>query len=365
MYITHVYNLCFMLEWSLHIAAFGLVGFFCGSGSTSWAILDTVVVIFAAVETLSYVLLLETGNQSFSNIRFLRMIRTAKVLRAFRALKLVRFLVTLQTLLFSILVTLKALVWAAFLMVITIWVFAVALTECSMESEGWETDGPVRYHWGSLAGSMATLFQTIANGISWRDASEIMFEQSIVGGWMYYFYIVFTYFVMLNLVTGVFCNSAIEAAKKNPAIAAYHLMQTRKAYLDNCRKLFSVIRHEESDRITLEDLEELFTNDMAHAHFQALGVDFIDAGTLFGLLDADDDGSISIEEFAEGCEALRGGARGVDVATLLRETRMNSDVFFNELQQIKRAVGIVGYEDPEPPSLGRVRSAMLDIDLAS
>merc|ERR1712224_1013295 len=77
-------------------------------------------------------------------------------------------------------------------------------------------DDPGVVYWASLPASMFTLFKAISNGVGWHD---VLVPLSRVG-WgleaLFSSYIVFAYFAVLNVVTGTFCSSAIEAAQRDP-----------------------------------------------------------------------------------------------------------------------------------------------------
>merc|ERR1719401_1533715 len=53
------------------------------------------------------------------------------------------------------------------------------------------------------------------------------------------------------------------------------------------------------------------------AYFQALELDVSQANVLFDLLDTDRDGLVSIEEFVDGANRLKGYARNLDVNMLI------------------------------------------------
>mmetsp|Transcript_35304 Transcript_35304/g.82374 ORF Transcript_35304/g.82374 Transcript_35304/m.82374 type:complete len:103 (+) Transcript_35304:94-402(+) len=54
------------------------------------------------------------------------------------------------------------------------------------------------------------------------------------------------------------------------------------------------------------------------AFFRTLGFDVYDKQRFMELLDVDDSGEVSYEEFLEGCMRYRGVAQGVDVHTVIR-----------------------------------------------
>merc|ERR1719329_1584440 len=71
----------------------------------------------------------------------------------------------------------------------------------------------------------------------------------------------------------------------------------------------------------MEGFERILNDERMQAYFRVLDLNITDAKDLFRILDADKDGTIDIEEFTTGCQKLRGGAKNIDVATLMQENR--------------------------------------------
>merc|ERR1711953_507794 len=168
---------------------------------------------------------------------------------------------------------------------------------------------------------MLTLLQAISGGVSWNDPCVALEEGGIYMPWFLVIYICFTYFAVLNVVTGVFCSSAIETAQSNPEIIAHSLIDGRYQYIENLRKLFASIDADHSGTINITEFEKLVSDEMTRAYFKALELDTSDAWTLFKLIDAGGGGKIDIDEFIGGCEALRGGAKMLDLASLRSDVR--------------------------------------------
>ena len=103
---------------------------------------------------------------------------------------------------------LKALVWALLLLVLIIYVFGIAMTQACLDfridNPGHpESTGVLRDYWGDLGASMYTLFKCIAGGLSWDVVIHEM-HNTVGFAWVavFTFYIAFTYFAVLNVVTG-------------------------------------------------------------------------------------------------------------------------------------------------------------------
>merc|ERR1712217_208053 len=126
---------------------------------------------------------------------------------------------------------------------------------------------------------------------------------------------------IMNVVTGVFCQSAIEAAQSDRELATANLINSQDVMHDKLAELFKDIDIDESGFITMDEVERTLQKRHAQAYLRCLGIDTSDAWTFVKLLDADDSGTIDFEEFINGCMDLRGDAKAVHIATLAYDQR--------------------------------------------
>eukprot|EP00434_Breviolum_minutum_P017144 symbB.v1.2.015132.t1/scaffold1108.1/size137334/3 len=178
-------------------------------------------------------------------------------------------------------------------------------------------------YFGSLFESMLSLFMAIAGGVSWEEVIRPLQEISIIWVLAFLFYMAFTYFAVLNVVTGVFCQSAIESAQNDHAMVVQALMDNKAAHITKLRGLFHQMNGEDSDRgvITLGMFEEKIKTPAVREYFEALGLDIWDAWSFFKLLDNGGDGSVDLEDFFDGCLRFRGAARAMDVGRIMQDQR--------------------------------------------
>jgi len=271
-----------------------------------------------------------------SNVRIIRAMRITRLIRTLRIPRLIRFIGALRTFVYSILCTLHSLVWAIFLLMIIIYIFAVSFTQAANDYLLENDDGTsqincpylectasqLEVYWGSLFSSMFTLYKTISGGISWHDVVTPLGEIHPFYAGMFTAFITFTYFAVLNVVTGVFCQSAIDSAQRDPDMMVQSLLSTKKMYTEKITQLFQKIDGENVGEITLMDLQTCLKDDQALAYFEALDIDASNAWTLFKHIDLDKSNAVELNEFIEGCLKLKGTAKCIDVASLIEDHRV-------------------------------------------
>uniref|UniRef100_A0A7S0FZ66 EF-hand domain-containing protein n=1 Tax=Pyrodinium bahamense TaxID=73915 RepID=A0A7S0FZ66_9DINO len=203
------------------------------------------------------------------------------------------------------------------------YVFAIIFTQSAVDymADTEEWDPALDGFWGGLEASMLTLFKSISGGLSWHEALLPLADISRVLVWLFCVYIFLTCFAVLNVMTGVFCNSAIENAANDPEVLVQSLVESKKEYMQKVENLFKDLDTKDPGSITLAELETCLSDETLNACFAALGIDTDDAWQLFKLLDTNKAHVVDIEEFVWGCTRLRGSATAVDMNALLHDSR--------------------------------------------
>lgn len=342
--IGHAYTTIFAVELGLKLFAFGS-DFFCHLPTKElvWNYLDLIIVVSSLVEVsldiVSLVLQSNSDSQGtdgmdMGNLRIIRIIRLSRLMRLFRIGRIVRFVRALRTLVFSIVSTLKSVFWSMLLMVIIIYVFAILFTQCVNDYKVSVTYGGAEelddiwaekldYHWGTLIDSMLSLYMSISGGVSWWDVSRPLKEVGSVWLCIFLVYISFVYFAVLNVVTGVFCQSAIECTQHDQDAMIQSFLANKNLYTQRFQELFKTLDSDRSGVVSKDEFMDHINNPSVQAYFATLELDASDAIQLFRLIDSEDgtNEGIDIEDFVMGCLRLKGNARSCDIARLMYENK--------------------------------------------
>lgn len=350
--VGYVYTAVFAVELWLQLLAYGRA-FFYGMPCQQlcWNYLDLVIVISSLFEVVLDVLAATVTQQQqadssgdnstvdMGNLRIVRMIRVTRLMRLLRIGRIVKFMRALRMLVFSIISTLKSVFWSMLLLVIIIYVFAILLTQAvsdhimAVEFGDQEefldeaTLSKLDDHWGSVSESMLSLFMSICGGVSWYDVVRPLRDLNKVWLFVFLIFITFVYFAVLNVVTGVFCQSAIESTQNDQDAMIQAFIANKQLYTSRFRSLFKRIDEDESGVITKEEFLHHVNDPEVQAYFATLDLEAQDAVHLFRLIDNGcnnlDDG-IDIEDFVMGCLRLKGMAKSSDMARLMHENKMLS-----------------------------------------
>jgi hypothetical protein len=296
-----------------------------------WNLFDVLILLLALVEVA-----LEVGMYAFSgrNIDLSDQGGSSKVLRLFRLTRLLRLVRTfrqlkpLRVLLHSLYCAGKSVFWALLLLVTIIYSFGVILTQAVTEhTEGGtqvEEEDLLAYY-GDLYRSMRSLWWAISGGINWYELTgPLETTGNVVWSLLFLVYIAFVYFFILNVVTGVFCQNAIEGAQQDLELTIETQLKEKEVYADRLRKLFEEMNTNPngvSDGLTPAEIQKQLDRPKVQSWFKALDVDAKKAWKLFKILDEKNTGRVSLDDFVEGCLKLKGPATRVDVETLKWEIR--------------------------------------------
>eukprot|EP00929_Paragymnodinium_shiwhaense_P034654 TRINITY_DN1881_c1_g1_i1.p1 TRINITY_DN1881_c1_g1~~TRINITY_DN1881_c1_g1_i1.p1 ORF type:complete len:601 (+),score=88.67 TRINITY_DN1881_c1_g1_i1:49-1851(+) len=343
--IGHLLGVSFLVELVLRIAVSGR-SFLYGPG-WAWHCFDLFLVLsWCAEVALDMMEALGAASSSakssgLSNMRLFRILRITRMFRLLRIARILRFVRALNILLLSILTTLRSLVWASILMLLIIFTFAIFVGQSVADSLSQcgdcAMDADLQQYWGSLPRASLSLFQIITGGKDWDDLARPLMDLSGHLLAIIMVFIVFSQFAVLNVVTGVFCQAAVESAQRDRELMVQSMVTNKRRFVDALSEQFaSMLKQfsggENSEAgLSLEAFEAHMHVKSVREYFALLELDSSDAWMLFKLLDVDGSGIIDVEEFVEGCLRLKGAARSIDLAKLSMEYKHTSQKFNSEL----------------------------------
>merc|ERR1712176_1235788 len=82
------------------------------------------------------------------------------------------------------------------------------------------------------------------------------------------------------------------------------------------------------------ELDKQLDDPKVRAQLAALGMELHEAKGLFGLLDISGQGTVSIEELVVGFMRFKGGAKSIDLATLMTENKRTNQ----QIQKLSRDI---------------------------
>merc|ERR1712224_790240 len=205
-----------------------------------------------------------------------------------------------------------SLCFTSVLLLMVIYIFSVVMLQTVAHHnivDELPDDSGLKYWFRDLFRTMLTMFECVGGGVSWDEVARPLVEEiSPAMGFYLCVYIVICLLFILNLVTGIFVEQVTNSAKEERD--GLMVRRISELFLSDGRFHHGISRDEFVQRMTHNTMQ---------AYFKAIDVSPADAAKLFELLDVDGSGSVDAEEIVQGCLALRGGSKGVDMHVLRRE----------------------------------------------
>jgi len=273
------------------------------------------------------------------------MLRVLRVARILRITRLLHLMPEFQTLVVSIMSSLKSLTWVFLLVIITTSVFGVILTQIvtdhktalgreEVENSHQEV---LEEYFGSVGMAMLRLYMTISDGMHWAELADPMME--FCSPWTSLIFVVYSAFVtfaMMNVVTAFFVETALRVAQED-----YQMNMTRQL-LD----LFQKADTSHDETITSDEfmshLDEPFMLD--YLQKLQLSPDQVKDSHFFQLLDTNNDGIVDPSELMSGCVRLMGPAKAVDLAGLAFDFRQEQSINAKHRAQVRSMLRSISAE---------------------
>jgi len=291
----------------------------------SWNVFDMVLVIMSIIEIVLNIMAgdADAADASGNAGKVIRMFRMARIVRIMRVL---RFLAELRIMVTLIMHSARALFWLMILLVIILYIFSIFFTQGVTDYLNGSSDPPtadvLQTNYGSIGLSAFTLFAAITGGVSWRDVMMPLAQTGWVFSALFLIYVFFCVFSVLNIVTGVFVDGAIQRSSQERDLRLEKEKEQKKMYVSMLMDLLEEIDAEGTGVITREELEEAFKSEQVRYYFSVLDIDVVDSNYLFDMLDLDRSGEVDMEEFVSGCLRLKGNAKSIDIHTLMFEIKL-------------------------------------------
>jgi len=363
MFVTLEYIMVIWMIFELTVNVRTTGGFFSGDG-WGWNWFDISILAATIMQMAMSTVDLKALRVVRLNrlMKFVRLMRLGKVLKT---LRLVRLLHGVRKMILSMVGSLTSLFWAIFLMFFIMFLVSVLLVQgvevhydskvdelivedpnglgsCAAGGLGnWTGQPPfneilpmfsvdpeadhqteqVYKLYGSVQKTMLTLFSTISGGSEWPIVADPVHRISWGFTALWMIFICVMVFGVLNILTGIFVDAAMQAAQSDRTTIIMKEKEERENATMVLKSSFDKIDVDKSGVLTRDEFVDLLQDEEVSAMLVHIGLDPKEAGALFTLLDEDRSGSVSFPEFLSGCLGLKGAAKKIDIITVMYQNR--------------------------------------------
>jgi len=323
-----VFVVIFMVDIILRVLAEGCRLFMSGR-ERFWNVFDVFVTFTAAFEVMLQWVLYASASESSSSLRMhlrkfsmLRIVRLLRVIETTRAMRMVRVFRELRLMVMSLVYTFKPLAWSVILVLIFLLIFGVFFTDGAVaycvehQAMDKEETRLLRQYFGTLFTSALSLYMAMTGGEDWANIFRALDLLPMEYRQLFVVFVTFAILALLNVVTAVFVGTAMQRSQHDTELMIQQELEHKDEFVATLQQVFDELDANNSGSLSLEEFEQYINDEKIMAYLRTLDINISHARMLFTLLDVDLTGEVDIDEFASGLLRLKGGASSIDMAVL-------------------------------------------------
>mmetsp|Transcript_119296 Transcript_119296/g.337457 ORF Transcript_119296/g.337457 Transcript_119296/m.337457 type:complete len:625 (-) Transcript_119296:173-2047(-) len=349
----HIFTCIFLVELALRVLVFGFQSVLPNRYFLNFV--DALLVFFTGVLAVWILPLLDIKDNSF--LRCLTILRALRLMRLARIVRKVDAFHEVWLLIRGLGTSFRTLLWTIVVVCFVTYVFAIfgvvlISVDLQREYDAW-ADGDtsdldelreVVFVTNSVSRMMFTLIQVLTLD-SWNGIARPM-SKYIWWSWAYFYaYIAVAVIVLMNLVTAVIVENALNSSKMDEEQQLLQKQRAKEVELGNFRALFELIDSDSDGVLTWEEFAAAFENPDVSIKLELLDVKQEDLHDLFALLDTGD-GSLSLQEFFEGITRMEGAATAKDVFRIMKTTELVAKLIVHHAKEVSEDLTVVAAHTP-------------------
>lgn len=311
-----------------------------------WFLFDALLVFIAFVD--QFIQLLSAGTGAEQQVLILRTMRLFRLIRTFRMIKQIR---SIWRLVYGLVTCGETIISTFTLLFIVNYVFGVMGLELITKDQELRADPEINEivteRFNSLPVAMMTLAQFVTMDSIGVIHAPLVKKKALVLGLYFGLLIIVVSISLMNLVTAVMVEGALEHARQEKEEEEKLAQATAKQLVPEIISLFDQIDADGSGEVDLKEMAKFQEEGVVPEYL--LDRASVDSVTdLFALLDVDGSGIITRQEFIEGLLSIFLREIPVSVLQLLKMTRkMRDDVsqMKRDMNDVSEAMNILR---PEP-----------------
>ncbi|CAD7937891.1 unnamed protein product [Amoebophrya sp. A25] len=332
--IEHIFLGIYSLELLARFYAFGF-----GCLKSGWVAFDAVLVVVGIASTWVLPSIFTETPEELGPLLVLRVLR---LLRLARAVRLLVAFKTLWMLVRGLLSSAGTMCYTFVLIFLILYVSGVLAVELITKNKAQYRDDPEIYkivedHFSGLFVIMLTLVQFVT-----LDSIGVIYVPMIKHspGLAVFFmgFILIVAVALMNLVTAVIVEGAIEQAKSDKEVQAAYEAQRLQRLLPELRIMFEALDEDGSGDISREELINGLASDPALKEELCGIMGSDDPIELFEMLDVDGGGEVSIDEFCEQILKTVTSDRPIELERIMKLVR-DLPLMKKDLEIVAHALG--------------------------
>lgn len=304
----------------------------------SWGIFDTAVTVFGCLDAWLFTLVLNASSDE-NPLNSFAVLRVFRLLRLVRLIRVLRMFSDLVMLIETMVNSMKAIGWIALLLGMTIYVGAI-LTAI-MIGIPYKGNEDVDLFFGSMLKCIYSHMAVVTTE-NWPDYSGTAIEVNPLWGVYFVLIIIFTNFLLTNMMVGIICERVIIADAEREAEVSEFAAES-DVFRSTLQTLFAKSDKDSNGSITYAELREMLQMPETRQILDAFGLNIgIPPKVLHQILRINREGPSSFEEFYDSCIRLCGSKGNIHSLFIQHDVNKSGDELLQRLealeQQVQRAL---------------------------
>jgi len=195
--------------------------------------------------------------------------------------------------------------------------------------------------------AMSALYFAATSGDSWSYQALPLWHAGMQYYGLFFFYIGFCLFVVMNSLTALFVDGVFEQAEKDRHMIVQDLLNKKSAFTNKLLTLFQELDADCSGEVSHSEFCGHLQDPRLRAFAESMDLEVNDLEQFFSILSNGGRNEIDLESFVIGCIKLRGNAKSIDLLDLMTsQRRVNNDLgkFMKQCKEDLAAVrGVTTY----------------------
>jgi len=256
---------------------------------------------------------------SGANARFVSMLRFVRLLRLVRLVRLFKIFKELWLVANGLINAMKTLLWVCLMIFMVCYIAGIFTTlwighndqlyDPYFRETGWDHE----IYFATVPRSLFTLFQVVTLD-QWSDTIARHVVKNQPGMVVFFLLIIcIVTFGLLNIIVGVVVENALATAARDQNKIRKAKERNRQLVFNQLRAIFEDADVDNSGTLTFEEVDVAIKKPEIYNKLRMIDFPVDDPQQVFDLLDYDESGELTIDEFIEGCLRMKGTAKSKDL----------------------------------------------------
>jgi len=212
----------------------------------SWNLFDLLLVVVGIYDLIIESLPSTEGNDGRGggdvNITWIRLLRLFRMLKMLRVVRIMRFFRVMRMMMSSIIGSITTLLWSIIMLGLIMYIFGLCFLQIITGHLAHATEGSldkqtfhaIEEYWNSVPQAIVTLYLAVTGGADWEVLAAPIREAGSFYFIMFMFYVAFTAWAVLNVLTGLYVNTATKVSElDNDAVGEeLHIGERTRVFKD-------------------------------------------------------------------------------------------------------------------------------------